>query len=165
MRLKDALTSAIERLTAAHVGSPRMNAEVLLMFTLGCDRAHLYAYPERQLNDDERARYDEALRQRSLGIPSQYITGHQEFWGMDFIVSPAVLIPRPETEHLIETVVPLARSMGRPKIVDVGTGSGCIAIALAKELPDADIQATEISPAALEVAEVIRQHGAAFLER
>jgi release factor glutamine methyltransferase len=153
VRLKDALTSAIERLTAAHVGSPRMNAEVLLMFTLGCDRAHLYAYPERQLNDDERARYDEALRQRSLGIPSQYITGHQEFWGMDFIVSPAVLIPRPETEHLIETVVPLARSMGRPKIVDVGTGSGCIAIALAKELPDADIQATEISPAALEVAE------------
>jgi release factor glutamine methyltransferase len=130
-----------------------MNAEVLLMFTLGCDRAHLYAYPERELTDDEQARYDEAIRQRSVGIPSQYITGHQEFWGMDFIVSPAVLIPRPETEHLIETVLTLAREVAKPKIVDVGTGSGCIAIALAKELPDAEIHATEISPAALEVAE------------
>lgn len=153
VRLKDALTSAIDRLTSAHVGSPRMNAEVLLMFTLGCDRAHLYAYPERELTQDEQARYDEALRQRSLGIPSQYITGHQEFWGMDFIVSPAVLIPRPETEHLIETVVLLARSMREPKIIDVGTGSGCIAISLAKELPQAEIHASEISPAALEVAE------------
>ena len=153
MRLKDALTSAIDRLTAAQVGSTRMNAEVLLMFTLGCDRAHLYAYPERELTDDEQARYDEAIRQRSVGIPSQYITGHQEFWGMDFIVSPAVLIPRPETEHLIETVLTLAREVAKPKIVDVGTGSGCIAIALAKELPDAEIHATEISPAALEVAE------------
>lgn len=153
MRLKDALTSANDRLTAAQVGSPRMNAEVLLMFTLGCDRAHLYAYPERELTDDEQARYDEAIRQRSVGIPSQYITGHQEFWGMDFIVSPAVLIPRPETEHLIETVLTLAREVAKPKIVDVGTGSGCIAIALAKELPDAEIHATEISPAALEVAE------------
>lgn len=153
MRLKHALTSAIERLSAAQVGSPRLNAEVLLMFTLGCDRAHLYAYPERELSDDDQARYDEALRQRSLGIPSQYITGHQEFWGMDFIVSPAVLIPRPETEHLIEAVLPLARRMPKPKIVDVGTGSGCIAIALAKELPEAEIHATEISPAALEVAE------------
>lgn len=153
VRLKEALTSAIDRLTAEQVGSPRMNAEVLLMFALGCDRAHLYAYPERELNDDEQARYEEALRQRSLGIPSQYITGHQEFWGMDFIVSPAVLIPRPETEHLIETVLVLARAIREPKIVDVGTGSGCIAISLAKELPQAEIHASEISPAALEVAE------------
>ena len=153
MHLKDSLGLAIERLTGAQVGSPRLNAEILLMFTLGCDRAYLFAYPERELSADEQARYEEALRQRSLGVPSQYITGHQEFWGMDFIVSPAVLIPRPETEHLIETVLPLARSMRQPKIVDVGTGSGCIAIALAKELPEAEIHATEISPAALEVAE------------
>jgi release factor glutamine methyltransferase len=153
VRLKDALTSAVDRLTSAHVGSPRMNAEVLLMFTLLCDRAHLYAHPERELNEDEQARYDEALRQRSLGIPSQYITGHQEFWGMDFIVSPAVLIPRPETEHLIEAVLPLASAIRQPRIIDVGTGSGCIAIALAKDLTEAEIHATEISPAALEVAE------------
>jgi release factor glutamine methyltransferase len=151
--LKDALASAIDRLTAAHVGSPRLNAEILLMFTLACDRAFLYAHPERQLTDDERIRYDEAINHRSQGVPSQYITGHQEFWGMDLIVSPSVLIPRPETEHLIETVVPLARAVNTPKIVDVGTGSGCIALALAKELPGAEIHATEVSPAALELAE------------
>jgi release factor glutamine methyltransferase len=152
VRLKDALTSAIDRLTAAHVGSPRMNAEVLLLFTLNCDRAYLYAHPERELTKDETDRYDEALAQRSRGIPSQYITGHQEFWGMDLIVSSAVLIPRPETEHVIETVLPLARAIAKPKIVDVGIGSGCIALALAKELPEAEIHATEISPAALEIA-------------
>jgi len=156
--LKDALTSAINRLTAAHVGSPRMNAELLLMFTLGCDRAYLFAHPERELTADEQARYAEALKQRAHGAPAQYITGHQEFWGMDFIVTPAVLIPRPETEHVIETVLKLsnegrASSPGGPThIVDVGTGSACIALSLAKELPEAEIHATDISAAALEVA-------------
>ncbi|HEX6502450.1 MAG TPA: peptide chain release factor N(5)-glutamine methyltransferase [Terriglobales bacterium] len=153
MCLQQALSSAIVRLTAAHVGSPRMNAEVLLMFTLACDRAYLYAHPERELTADETARYDDALAQRAQGVPSQYITGHQEFWGMDLIVTPAVLIPRPETEHLIETLLPLARAMPSPRIVDVGTGSGCIALALAKELPQAEIHATDISPDALEIAE------------
>jgi release factor glutamine methyltransferase len=150
--LRDALTSAVARLTAAHVPSPRMNAELLLMFTLGCDRAYLYAHPERELTAEETARYEDALAQRARGIPAQYITGHQEFWGMDFVVTPAVLIPRPETEHLIETVLPLARMLPGPRIVDVGTGSGCIAVALAKELPQAEIRATDISPAALEIA-------------
>lgn len=153
MCLQQALSSAIVRLTAAHVGSPRMNAEVLLMFTLACDRAYLYAHPERELTADETTRYDDALAQRAQGVPSQYITGHQEFWGMDLIVTPAVLIPRPETEHLIETLLPLARAMPSPRIVDVGTGSGCIALALAKELPQAEIHATDISPDALEIAE------------
>jgi len=122
------------------------------MFALGCDRAYLYAHPERLLTADEQARYDETLVQRARGVPSQYITGHQEFWGLDLIVSPAVLIPRPETEHVIEGVLELARGAPNPRIVDVGTGSGCIAIALAKELPAAEIHATEISPPALEVA-------------
>ncbi len=153
MQLQQALRAGIDRLTAAHVGSPRMNAEVLLMFTLSCDRAYLYAHPEHQLTADETSRYDDALSQRAQGVPSQYITGHQEFWGMDLIVTPAVLIPRPETEHLIETLLPLARSMSHPKIVDVGAGSGCIALALAKELPGAEIHATDISPQALEIAE------------
>jgi release factor glutamine methyltransferase len=151
--LRKALQSAIARLTDEHVPSPRLNAETLLMFTLNCDRAHLYAHPERELNEDEHTRYDEALTQRSKGVPAQYITGHQEFWGLDLIVSPAVLIPRPETEHLIETIVPLARQMKAPKIADVGTGSGAIALALAKELPEAEIHATDNSPAALEIAE------------
>ncbi len=158
--LKDVLTSAVGRLTAASVGSPRMNAELLLMFTLNCDRAYFFAHPERELTAEQQSRYEEALDQRARGIPSQYITGHQEFWGMDFIVTPAVLIPRPETEHIIETVLKLndggrASAAGSlPRIVDVGTGSGCIALALGKELPKADIHATDISSDALEVARV-----------
>jgi release factor glutamine methyltransferase len=136
-----------------------MNAELLIMFTLDCDRAYLYAHPERELTPDETQRYDEALVRRASGVPAQYITGHQEFWGLDLIVSPAVLIPRPETEHVVETVLALAkpkfverRAPSPVRIVDVGTGSGAIALALAKELPSAEIHATDISSEALEVA-------------
>ena len=131
-----------------------MNAEVLLMFTLGCDRAYLYAHPERELTSAEVSRYDDALAERAGGVPAQYITGHQEFWGLDLLVSPAVLIPRPETEHVVETVLDLARDHRRPHVVDVGTGSGCIALALANELRDAEIVALDDSPAALEVARI-----------
>jgi release factor glutamine methyltransferase len=182
VELKQALTAAVARLTADHVPSPRMNAEVLLMFTLNSDRAYLYAHPERELGADEQRRYNAALSERARGVPAQYITGHQEFWGMDLIISPAVLIPRPETEHVVETVLELAvpaaerrknaahgasrginaedkkapeeRKKAALRIADVGTGSGCIALALAKELPRAEIHATDISPTALEVAHV-----------
>src|ERR1022692_4346585 len=122
------------------------------MFTLICDRAYLHAHPERELTTEETRLYDQALAQRSSGMPAQYITQHQEFWGMDLAVGPAVLIPRPETEHLIETVLPLARLRSNPRIADVGTGSGCIALALASELPSAEIHATDISAEALEIA-------------
>jgi len=157
VQLKDSLSTAITRLTAENVPSPRMNAELLLMFTLDCDRAYLFAHPERELTAEEESRYEAALGERSNGVPTQYITGHQEFWGMDFIVSPAVLIPRPETEHVIETVLELRAAEDRGlkskvRIVDVGTGSGCIALALAKELPHAEIHATDISADALEIA-------------
>jgi release factor glutamine methyltransferase len=152
MQLKKALASAVDRLEAADVGSPRMNAEVLLMFVLGVNRAYLYAHPERELTAEEISRYDEVLAQRATGMPSQYITGHQEFWGLDFVVSPAVLIPRPETEHLVETVLELARGIAHPKLVDVGTGSGCIALALAHELKDADVYAVDVSAEALDIA-------------
>ena len=152
MQLKQALASAVERLDAADVGSPRMNAEVLLMFVLGADRAYLYAHPERELTPQEAARYEDVLAQRATGMPSQYITGHQEFWGLDFVVSPAVLIPRPETEHLVEAVLELARGIEHPKLVDVGTGSGCVALALAHELPDAEVYAVDLSAEALEIA-------------
>jgi release factor glutamine methyltransferase len=150
-----------------------MNAELLIMFTLGCDRAYLYAHPERALTPDEMRCYDEVLARRATGVPAQYITGHQEFWGMDLIVSPAVLIPRPETEHVVETVLELVGSddanrsqeqgqkprtgVSAPhdlRMIDVGTGSGAIALALAKELPAAEIHATDISSEALEVARV-----------
>jgi release factor glutamine methyltransferase len=156
VQLRQALHAAVERLTSAGVPSPCMNAELLVMFTLGCDRAYLFAHPERELTPDETQRYDEALARRATGVPAQYITGHQEFWGLDLIVSPAVLIPRPETEHLVETVLELAppdlRSQQGLRIVDVGTGSGAIALALASELPAAEIHATDISPDALDVA-------------
>ena len=164
MQLKQALTSAVTFLTADKVPSPRLNAELLLRFTLNCDRAYLYAHPEREITTDEKTRYNHALDERARGVPAQYITGHQEFWGMDLIVTPAVLIPRPETEHLIETVLdcvgrgPLRQAQGKLspasllRIIDVGTGSGCIALALAKELPHAKIHATDISAPALEVA-------------
>ncbi|MGA8622554.1 MAG: peptide chain release factor N(5)-glutamine methyltransferase [Candidatus Sulfotelmatobacter sp.] len=156
MRLKQALTSAIAQLTAKQVPSPRMNAELLLMFSLDCDRAYLFAHPERDLTADEASRYEAALAERKRGVPAQYITGRQEFWGIDLIVTPAVLIPRPETEHVIETVLDLVGRALLPAsalhIADVGTGSGCIALALAKELPQAEIYATDTSASALEVA-------------
>jgi release factor glutamine methyltransferase len=153
-KLGELLLSAIAHLEAHDVGSPRLNAEVLLMFSLNVDRAYLYAHSDRELTPEEISRYQEALDLRSQGVPSQYITGHQEFWGLDLIVTPAVLIPRPETEHVVETTLELVRSqkIERPKIVDVGTGSGCIALALAHELPNADIHAVDVSPAALEIA-------------
>lgn len=154
MQLGEALREGIERLKAADAGSPRMNAETLMKFTLGCDRAYLYAHPERELTGEELERYQVAIEERAGGKPSQYITGHQEFWGLDFLVTPAVLIPRPETEHVVEMVLELVREEDTraPRIVDVGTGSGCIAIALAHELPDSRVEASDISEAALEIA-------------
>jgi len=146
------LACAVERLEASACGSPRMNAETLLMFVLGVNRAYLYAHPERELTPEDLSRYEDAIGERASGIPSQYITGHQEFWGLDFVVSAAVLIPRPETEHLVETVLELAREVPQPRIVDVGTGSGCIALALANELKGADVYAVDLSGDALEIA-------------
>ncbi|MBV8207429.1 MAG: peptide chain release factor N(5)-glutamine methyltransferase [Acidobacteria bacterium] len=154
MRLKDALTRGAARLATANVPSSRLNAETLLMFALAVDRAYLYAHPERELTQDEVARLDEALVQRGGGVPAQYITGHQEFWGLDLIVTSAVLIPRPETEHVVETVLrhAAAADLRAPSILDVGTGSGCIALALAGELRHARVHACDLSPEALEIA-------------
>jgi release factor glutamine methyltransferase len=152
MQLRVALNAAVDTLEKNEVGSPRLNAEMLLMFVLSCNRAHLYAYPERELTDDEQQRYSEAIAERSRGVPAQYITGHQEFWGLDLIVSPAVLIPRPETEHLVESALEVAKVIERPLIIDVCTGSGAVALALGNELPRAEVHAADISAEALEVA-------------
>jgi release factor glutamine methyltransferase len=153
MELKTALEHAVGVLTSRDVASPRLAAEVLLMHALECDRAHLYGHPERVLTPDEMNEYHSFVHERAGGKPTQYITGHQEFWGMDFLVSEAVLIPRPETEHSVEAVLELARADSSiKKIVDVGTGSGCIALALAEELPDREIHASDISEVALAIA-------------
>jgi release factor glutamine methyltransferase len=159
MQLKQAVDSAYELFVANDVPSPRLNAELLLTFVLGRERVFLYAHPERELTDEEEAHYHDVIRERARGCPTQYITGHQEFWGLDLIVSPAVLIPRPETEHVVETVLDLMKEYhrGHPqkmKVVDVGTGSGCIALALASELAHAEIHGCDISDEALEMARV-----------
>ena len=154
MDLKTALEHAVGVLTRRDVSSPRLAAEVLLMHTLDCDRTHLFAHPERVLTSDETNQYHSFVHERADGKPTQYITGHQEFWGLDLLVSEAVLIPRPETEHSVEAVLEIARSDNSiRKIVDVGTGSGCIALALGKELPRHDVHATDVSEVALAVAQ------------
>ena len=159
MQLRQAVDSAYRLFIEKDVPSPRLNAELLLMFVLACERAYLYAHPERELTADEQSRYDEVIRERARGCPTQYITGHQEFWGLDLLVSPAVLIPRPETEHVVETVLELVKEYrfggpGRIRLLDVGTGSGCIALALASELPLTEIHACDISEEALEIARI-----------
>jgi release factor glutamine methyltransferase len=158
MQLKQAVDSAYELFVANDVPSPRLNAELLLTFVLGRERVFLYAHPERELSKEEESRYDEVIRERARGCPTQYITGHQEFWGLDLIVSPAVLIPRPETEHVVETVLDLMKEYPphpqKLRIVDVGTGSGCIALALASELLQVEIHGCDISDEALEMARI-----------
>ncbi len=158
LNLRQALRTAIADLQRRDVPSASLAAELLLMHVLGRDRAYLYTNPEVELAPETAKRYFALVAERATGKPTQYITGHQEFWGLDFEVTPDVLIPRPETEHLVEAALEFARADSREKrgrlqrIVDVGTGSGCIALALASELPDALICATDISRPALEVA-------------
>lgn len=154
--VREALRDGIAQLAAAKTPSHALAAELLLMHATAHDRAWIYAHPEQLLDEDAARRFFELVRQRAGGVPTQYLTGKQEFWGLQFEVTPAVLIPRPETEHVIE--VALERLGARRyadttlTIADVGTGSGCIAVTLAKELAHADVFATDISADALEIA-------------
>jgi release factor glutamine methyltransferase len=159
--VRSALCDGIAQLEREHVPSAAPAAELLLMHTLGRDRAWIYAHPEHELDVTAREQYFSLLTRRASGVPTQHLTGHQEFWGLDFEVTRDVLIPRPETEHVIEVAlerlgVESGASSPRRKdqfrIADVGTGSGCIAVALAHELSEARVIATDISAAALEVA-------------
>ena len=163
--VRTALKRGIAELRDANVPSYTLAAELLLLHVLGRDRTWLYSHPEEVVPGLEAHRFLSLILRRAEGEPTQYITGKQEFWGMEFEVTPDVLIPRPETEHVIEVALDrlAVREVreGRPPknsghdllIADVGTGSGCIAVALAKELPGARIVATDISPAALAVAQ------------
>jgi release factor glutamine methyltransferase len=151
----EALREGVRRLESANVPSAPLAAELILMHVLSCDRAWLYAHPEAPLIAEYAAKFFALAAQRAAGTPTQHLTGKQEFWGLEFEVTRDVLIPRPETEHLIEVALSRlgeSRRNAPLRVVDVGTGSGCIAVALAKELPNAKIFATDISSAALVVA-------------
>jgi release factor glutamine methyltransferase len=164
MDIRSALKEGIARLRAAQVPSHTLAAELLLLHTLGRDRAWLYSHAETPLDPAALSKYLALVARRAAGEPTQYLTGKQEFWGLEFEVTPAVLIPRPETEHVVEVALERLGARGikidlktgapspRLRIADVGTGSGCLAVALAHELPHAEVFATDISPAAIEVA-------------
>jgi release factor glutamine methyltransferase len=163
--IRGALRKGISQLRTADVSSFTLAAELLLLHVLGRDRTWVYSHPEEAISSADADRFFALICRRAAGEPTQHLTGKQEFWGLEFEVTPDVLIPRPETEHLIEVALDrlALRELraGRKQtltgeglqIADIGTGSGCIAIALAKELPGATIHATDISPAALAVAQ------------
>ena len=162
--VRTALKQGISQLRTAHVPSFTLAAELLLLHVLGRDRTWIYSRPEEEIPPPDADRFFALIARRAAGEPTQHLTGKQEFWGLEFEITPDVLIPRPETEHLIEVTLDrlAVREIraGRKQtltgeglqIADIGTGSGCIAIALAKELPGAKIYATDISNAALAVA-------------
>jgi release factor glutamine methyltransferase len=147
--LRTAVTQGTELLTASGTPEPRLTAELLLCHAVHCERTYLYARPEQELLEVEWIHYGRWLHERMQGKPLQYITKTQEFYGRPFLVTPEVLIPRPETELLIEVV--LKRRSNARMIADVGTGSGAIAITLALEL-GASVIATDISEPALRIA-------------
>jgi len=163
--VRTTLKNGLAQLREAHIPSFTLAAELLLLHVLGRDRTWLYAHPEEQLSPADAKHFFALIARRATGEPTQHLTGKQEFWGLEFEVTSDVLIPRPETEHLIEVALDrlAVRELraGRKQtltgeglqIADIGTGSGCIAIALAKELPAATIYATDISPAALAIAQ------------
>jgi release factor glutamine methyltransferase len=164
MDVRAALKEAMARLRAAGVASHTLAAELLLLHAVGRDRAWLYSHPETSIDPEAAQNYFAFVARRAAGEPVQYITGRQEFWGLEFEVTPAVLIPRPESEGVVEVAlerlgargIKIRLDTGEPsaplRIVDVGTGSGCLAVALSWELPHARVVATDISAAALEVA-------------
>lgn len=154
---RDLLRQAESRLALHGVATPRLDAEVLLAHALRIDRTALYARLGETPPDDAKAAFFAAVERRRQREPVAYIVGKREFWSLTFVVNPDVLIPRPETELLVALVCEAVRG-GRvpngvsPLICDVGTGSGCIAVSLARELPQARLVATDLSPAALTVA-------------
>lgn len=157
--IKDALEHAMSTLAQADQPAPRLDAQVLLGYVLNVDRARLYAYPERLLTSQQEEQFHLLLERRKRGEPVAYLLGHKEFFGLDFLVDKRVLIPRPETELLVEVALNSIRAMldaGQPPLVaDIGTGSGAIPITLAVQEPRLPyLYATDISAEALEVARI-----------
>jgi len=159
-KISEAIAEGAQRLRASGLTEGRRAAGVLLCHALGIDRTHLLTRSNEQVDASSYQAYLYFVERRAAGEPLQYITGHQEFYGLDFIVTPDALIPRPETEFLVERVINLAQDVSAPVIVDVGTGSGCIAVSLAAHIPRARVIATDISGAALGVARTnAERHG------
>jgi release factor glutamine methyltransferase len=155
MTIRTALVQGSELLERDKIPEPRLTAEVLLGYALHCDRTYFYAHPEQELREVEWLHYGRYLDERMKGKPTQYITKRQEFYGREFRVSRDVLIPRPETELLVETVLKrsaIVKGPGTGVLIDVGTGSGAIAVTLALEL-DRPVVATDLSSEALRVAQ------------
>ena len=146
------LARAIPILQAAGTESPRLDAELMMARARGADRAAIIARPEYALTRTEHLRFRRMLARRARRCPLAYLLKKQDFWGMEFEVTPDVLIPRSVTETLVEAALDFLHGQVRPVIADVGTGSGAIAIALARELPEARIIAIDVSPGALRVA-------------
>lgn len=151
MTIREVLNQATRLLEDHRISHPRLTAEVLLSHHLRTDRAYLVSHDTDVLPSETQNSYEAKIRLRISGTPLQYITGTQEFYGRSFVVTPDVLIPRPETEHLIEYVLQLSHQ-SRPRIVDVGAGSGCVGITLALEIPDSYVVGTDISVEALRIA-------------
>jgi release factor glutamine methyltransferase len=150
--IRDALRSAAERLERHHVANARLTAELLLGHALTVTREYLYAHDDRVLEESEAQTLEDLLYDRIGGVPLQYIVGRQEFYGRYFHVNPAVLIPRPETEYIVEAVLEAAPRKDGCRILDIGTGSGCIAVTLALEVPNSRVFAADISETALQIA-------------
>ena len=146
------LREAADALREAGVPSPEWDAERLLRHATGWDRALVIARPETVVGPEAEAIFRALVARRAARVPLQHIVGTQAFWRHDFLVTPDVLVPRPETEILVETALGLMRNAARPFVVDVGTGSGCIALSLAAERSDAEVHATDVSAPALAIA-------------
>src|SRR3712207_3507493 len=152
LTIAGALRDASERLRASGVTEPRREAASLLTHALSRDKAFLVTHPDELLTAGQLRSYLSTVERRASGEPLQYIKGTQEFYGLDFEVNESVLIPRPETELLVETALEILKGTDSPLVCDVGTGSGCIAVSLLHARPDARAVALDVSPAALEVA-------------
>jgi release factor glutamine methyltransferase len=152
MTVAEALRLATRRLADAGVAEPVLDAELLLRHVMAWDRAALLARGAALLSSDQAKRFLALVGEREARRPVQHLTGTQAFWGRDFLVTPDVLIPRPETEILVEVAMELLSGLAAPVVVDVGTGSGCIALTIAAERPDVEVHGVDISHAALEVA-------------
>lgn len=158
--VNEALRGARARLVMAGVSSPDLDAALLLAEVLGVRRERLALDPERALAEEDRARFAALIARRAGREPMAQILGRAEFWSLEFVVTKDTLSPRPETELLVEEALKALRGVASPVVVDIGTGTGCIAVAVAKEVPSATVHAVDLSPAALAVArENVRRHG------